>query len=44
MTIIAAAITPYIQELPTGVIKAISGAVFPESKYLELTIGQIWPR
>jgi hypothetical protein len=22
----------------------ISGAVFPESKYLEPTIGQIWPR
>lgn len=44
MAIIVAATTPYTQDVPTNVLKIIRGAVFPESVYLEPTIGQIWPR
>lgn len=45
MALIATATTPYTQEEPPKTVaKTISGAVFPESVYLEPTIGQIWPR
>lgn len=44
MATIAEATTPYTQDPPSTVAKVVGGAVFPESKYLEPTTGQIWPR
>lgn len=36
--------TPHEQEDVSGIQEGYLGALFPESTYLEPTIGQIWPR
>lgn len=37
-------ITPEVDLAYDGVLAVLAGAVYPESLYLEPTIGQIWPR